>query len=58
MKNNIFKAYSAKLAGYLRKNGFKIIGKELNLKNPQYDVFLFEDTQELRYYVNKYCQKQ
>ena len=44
MNDKIFKAYSAKLAGYLRKNGFKIIGKELNLKNPQYDVFLFEDT--------------
>lgn len=31
---NIFKCYSAKLAGYLRQNGFKIIGTEVNLKKP------------------------
>lgn len=45
----IFKCYSSKLAGYLRQNGFEIIGKEVNLKKPQFDVFLFEDNHELRY---------
>ena len=50
-----FNCYSAKLAGYLRKNGFKIIETTINLKKPQYDVFLFEDSQELRELVNKYC---
>ncbi len=44
----IFKCYSSKLAGYLRQNGFEIIGKEVNLKKPQFDVFLFEDNHELR----------
>ena len=52
-----FNCYSAKLAGYLRKNGFKIIDKKINLTNPQYDVFVFEDTEELRKYVDKYCGK-
>lgn len=52
-----FKCYSANLAGYLRQNGFKIIGKQINLKLPQYDVFLFEDTPELRRVFNEYCQQ-
>lgn len=55
---NYFNCYSAKLAGYLRKNGFKIAGTTINLKKPQYDVFIFEDTEELRAVVNQYCQKQ
>ena len=53
-----FKCYSAKLAGYLRKNGFKIVGTTINLKKPQYDIFLFDDTEELREKVNQYCQEQ
>lgn len=53
----IFNCYSAKLAGYLRKCGFKIIGSRVNLKQPQYDVFLFEETEELKKAVDKYCQK-
>ena len=50
----IFKCYSSKLAGYLRQNGFEIIGKEVNLKKPQFDVFLFEDTEELRRLMAEY----
>ncbi len=50
-----FDCYSAKLAGYLRQNGFKIQGTRINLSKPQYDVFLFEDTPELREYFDKYC---
>lgn len=44
---NIKKVFSRKLAVYLREKGFKIIGTEINYKYPQYDVWLFEDTQEL-----------
>lgn len=55
---NYFNCYSAKLAGFLRKNGFKIVGTTINLKKPQYDIFLFEDTEELRKVVNQYCQEQ
>ena len=50
-----FNSYSSKLAGYLRQRGFKIIGTAPNMKKPQYDVFLFEDTPELRAAVNDYC---
>ena len=52
-----FNCYSANLAGYLRKLGFKIVGTRINLKKPQYDIFLFEDTAELRQAVDTYCQK-
>lgn len=52
-----FNCYSAKLAGYLRQQGFKILGTTTNLKKPQYDVFLFEDTKELRAVVDEYCSK-
>lgn len=50
-----FKCFSAELAGYLRKKGFKIISTTVNLKKPQYDVFLFEDTKELREAFDAYC---
>ena len=43
----IFKCYSSKLAGYLRQNGFEIIGKEVNLKKPQFDVFLLRFLKKL-----------
>lgn len=52
-----FNCYSAKLAGYLRKHGFKIVGKKVNLKKPQYDVFIFEDSEQLRAVVDKYCNR-
>lgn len=52
-----FNCYSANLAGYLRKHGFKILTTKVNLTKPQYDVFIFEDTAELRAVVDKYCQK-
>lgn len=52
-----FNCYSAKLAGYLRKQGFKILGTRVNMKKPQYDIFLFEETKELLQAVDEYCQK-
>ena len=50
-----FNCYSAKLAGFLRKKGFKIVGTKVNLKKPQYDIFLFEETEELKKAVDEYC---
>ena len=54
---NYFKCYSSKLANYLRKQGFWIVDTEPNMKKPQYDVFLFEDTADLRIAVDTYCKK-
>lgn len=52
-----FKCYSSKLAGVLISNGFEVLGTEPNLKKPQFTVFLFEDSKELRAIVNEYCSK-
>ena len=54
---NYFKCYSSRLASCLVKNGFKLIDTEPNLKKPWLDVFLFEDTPELRAIVTNYCEK-
>ena len=37
-----------RLAAALREMGFKIIKVSPNIKKPQYDVYWFEDTTELR----------
>lgn len=48
MKNTkIKKVFSSKVANQLCHMGFKIIGTEPNMIKPQYDVFLFEETEEL-----------
>lgn len=51
----IFKCYSSKLAYYFNKLGFRMIGTEPNMKKPWLDVFLYEDTTELRQAFDKYC---
>lgn len=51
----IFKCYSSKLAHKLIKAGFKMLDIEPNLRKPWLDVFLFEDTAQLRSIVNQYC---
>lgn len=48
MKNTkIKKVFSSKVANQLCHRGFRIIGTEPNMIKPQYDVFLFEETEEL-----------
>ena len=46
--------YTAKLANYLDGLGFKCLRTELNNKNPQYRVFIFEKTAELEAAVEAY----
>ena len=43
----IYKVYTRWLALELRKLGFKIIGTDINEYHPQFDVWLFKDTEEL-----------
>lgn len=47
MENKTYKIYTRWLAVELRKLGFKIIGTEINEVHPQFDVWLFEDSNEL-----------
>lgn len=51
--------YTKKMAIYLREQGFKIIGTEVNKKRPEFDVYLFNDTPNLENamleYVDRFC---
>lgn len=48
MENKLYIIYMPRLAAALREMGFKIIKVSPNIKKPQYDVYWFEDTTELR----------
>ena len=48
MENKLYIIYMPRLAAALREMGFKIIKVSPNIKKPQYDVYWFEDTEELR----------
>lgn len=39
--------FSSRIANELYHRGFYLIGTEPNKRHPQYDVFLFEETEEL-----------
>ena len=43
----IFYCFSSQLAGYLTRHGQWLQGTKVNNAKPQFDVFLFEDTDEL-----------
>lgn len=43
-----FTVFSLRIANQLTEKGFAVIGTGLNLAKPQYKVFFFEDTEELR----------
>lgn len=43
-----FTVFSQKLASKLKKLGFQIVDTGVNIKNPKYTVFYFENTKELR----------
>ena len=45
-KEKIKRIYKRSIAVELRKRGFNIIGTEPNPYKPQFDVYLFEDTEE------------
>ena len=44
----LFRVYTRRIALELRKRGFRIVKTEVNENFPQYDVYLFEDNEELR----------
>lgn len=49
-----YKCFSARMANYLVHQGFCMVDKEPNMKNPQYDVFLFIRSPELMEKVTEY----
>lgn len=46
--------YSRKMAVYLRNRGCKIVRVEANPYKPEFDMWIFEDTQELRNAMNNF----
>ena len=57
MENKFYRIYSRRIALELRRKGFKIIGTDINENFPQYDVYLFEDTNQLREELTKLSKK-
>ena len=57
MSNKSYRIYSRRIALELRRKGFKIIGTDINENFPQYDVYLFEDTEQLREELTKLSKK-
>ncbi len=47
-KNDSYAVYTRWLAVELRKAGYKIIGTTVNEYHPEFTVWLFENTDELR----------
>lgn len=50
--------YTKKLAYELRKQGFKLLRTGINENFPQYDTYIFEDTEELHKAVVNYKNNQ
>ena len=46
--------YSMKMATYLRKLGFKIESVDVNPYKPEFNMWLFKDTPELREAMGRY----
>ena len=46
--------YSQRLAGYLMMQGFKLLRMEPNKEFSSFNVFIFEDSLELRLKINEY----
>ena len=57
MENNLYIIYMPRIAAALREMGFKIVKTTPNIKKPQYDVYWFEDTSELRAAIPKAKEK-
>ena len=57
MLNKTYRIYSRRIALELRRKGFRIIGTDINENFPQYDVYLFEDTEQLREELTKLSKK-
>lgn len=43
-----YTVFSLRIANELVKRGYPIVETSINVKFPQYKVFIFEDTEELR----------
>lgn len=56
--NDTIEIYSRNMAIYLRRLGFKILSTEVNPYNPEFDMWIFEDSHELRDAMGRYNKAQ
>lgn len=56
-KEKVFECYSIGLSNFLTKKGFRIIGTRPNAKNPNWDVWLFEQTPEIERARSEYSRR-
>lgn len=54
---NTYPIFTKWLATALRREGFRIVGKEVNGKKPELDVWLFEDSKELQEAIPRLSKK-
>lgn len=52
MKKHV--VFAQRVAGYLMLNGQKLITVDISKRNPNKNVFIFNDTEELRKLISKY----
>jgi hypothetical protein len=57
-KSNEKKIFNRRLALELRKKGFSIVKTEPNFYKPEFDVYIFEDSDELQSALTEITQKQ
>lgn len=53
----MFKIFSLKVANALSKKGFEVKDVEINIYNPKFKVFLFEDTESFRKALSEITKK-
>lgn len=56
-KSNEKKIFNRKLALKLRKKGFSIVKTEPNFYKPEFDVYIFEDSDELQSALTELTQR-
>lgn len=57
-KKNTYKVFTTKVANALCKKGYRVVGTAINNQKPWLNVFLFEDTPELRAAIQELTNKQ
>lgn len=57
-QNKTFKVFTKKLANALCKKGFKVVGTAINNEKPWLNVFLFDDTEDLRTAIKELTKQQ
>jgi len=56
-KSNIYVVFTQKVASYLMTQGFKLKGMHPDRTKPEYNVFLFGDSPEVRQAIQDYKMK-